>query len=173
MPDLPSLRRPDVAVAIGEALREAARRPVEACRLRVVEFSIQVDHLHLIVESENEIDLAHGMRGLGVRLARGVNRVLGRRGSFASDRYHARELRTPRETRNALVYVIGNWLKHGRGEVGVDPCSSARWFPGFTTPLPAPSRPPPVHRARTWLGAVGWRLHRGPIRVGEAPASRR
>src|SRR5262249_51577855 len=35
------------------------------------------------------------------------------------DRYHARSLSTPREVRNALVYVLNNWRKHVRGAPGL------------------------------------------------------
>jgi hypothetical protein len=149
--DLPNLRLPHVAGPIGEALREAAERPPERCRIRIIEFSIQPDHLHLIVEANDEIDLAHGMRGLGVRLARAVNRALDRRGSYC------------------LIYVLRNAAKHA-GDAGViDPCSSARWFEGFDAPTPRPRRPAPVHRASTWLLAVGWKQRWGPIRAHEAP----
>jgi REP element-mobilizing transposase RayT len=170
MPDLPNLREARLAAAIGESLRAAARRDTAKARVRVVQFSIQADHLHLLVEAASFDDLANGMRGLGVRLARAVNRELGRRGSFANDRYHARELETPRDARNALVYVLGNWRKHVRAADGsVDPCSSARWFGGWASPVERSTRPPPVHAAATWLLNVGWRRH-GLLHVGERPA---
>src|SRR5207249_11291647 len=64
----------------------------------------------------------------------GVNRVLGRCGRVWSDRFHARPLRTPREVRNGLIYVLQNWQKHVRGARGFDWRSSAIWFGGWQTP---------------------------------------
>ena len=72
-------------------------------RFRVIEFSVQDDHLHLIVEADGELALRGGIRGLAIRVARAVNRTLDRRGPVWGDRYHARALTTPRAMRNALV----------------------------------------------------------------------
>jgi hypothetical protein len=135
----------------------------------VLQFSVQADYLHLVVEARDRSALSRGMQGLAIRLARAVNRRLGRRGSVWSSRYHARALATPREVRNGLIYVLQNWRKHRRGAVGLDPCSSALWFPGFvegTVPAPGPS---PVLLPQTWLAAAGWK-RLGLLRVGEGPA---
>jgi putative transposase len=139
-------------------------------RFRVLHFSIQADHLHLMVEADGPTDFERGVRGLAIRVAKGLNRVLGRRGKVWHDRHHARMLRTPREVRNVLVYVLSNFRKHFRGASGLDPCSSARWFDGWSTatatgPTLAAS---PVARARTWLARVGWRRH-GLIDRDERP----
>src|SRR5213594_876152 len=125
--------------------------------LRILEFSVQRDHLHLIVEAEDGRTLSRGIQGLAIRMAKAVNRVLGRRGRVWGDRYHVRGLKTPSEVRNALIYVLQNWRKHMLGIRGFDPCSSAVWFRGWkkmpsTTPAASP-----VVAARTWLAAVGWR----------------
>jgi hypothetical protein len=108
--------------------------------------------------------------GVAVRLARAVNRVIGRRGQVWSDRYHARALCTPREVRHGLVYVLTNWRKHVPGAHGLDPCSSASMFDGWKVP-PA-SGPPagisPVRPAESWLVRTGWRRH-GHIGLGERP----
>jgi hypothetical protein len=57
---------------------------------------------HLIVEADDENALGRGMKAIGSRLARAVNRVFRRSGAVLVDRYHLRALRTPREVRNAL-----------------------------------------------------------------------
>ncbi len=135
---------------------------------RVVHFSVQDDHLHLIVEADAAPAFARGVRGLAIRLARAVNRSLGRCGPVWDGRYHAHPLETPREMRHALVYVLMNRHKHHDGDAPLDPCSSAAWFEGWresVAPLYAPS---PVARPRTWLAAVGWRRH-GLIGFDERP----
>src|ERR1700689_4807196 len=96
----------------------------------VVHFSIQSNHLHLIVEAANENALSRGMQGLSIRMARGAHRALGHGGTVFSDRYHAHQLETPRETWAALLYVLQNWAKHGPGGA-FDPHSSAFWFDGW------------------------------------------
>jgi hypothetical protein len=84
------------------------------------------------------------------------------------DRYHGRELTTPRAVRNCIVYVVQNHKQHQPSAMLVDEWSSARWFNGWRSPLPAPSTPCPVALPSTWLAAVGWRLG-GLIGFEEAP----
>src|SRR5262245_4357815 len=139
---------------------------------RVFEFSVQDDHIHLLVEADDGPLLSAGMRGLAIRVARAVNRSVGHRGPVWGDRYHARPLSNPRAVRHALVYVLMNARKHGVGRGGVDTCSSAPWFDAWkAAPLTVPTEPPPVRRPRTWLATVGWRRH-GLIDVDEQPAAR-
>jgi putative transposase len=138
-----------------------------AARFRVLQFSIQADHLHLLVEADTPTGFERGVRGLAIRVAKTVNRVLGRHGRVWGDRYHARLLRTPREVRNALIYVLNNFKKHIRGARGLDPCSSAHWFNGWRTATEAVEASP-VARACTWLARIGWRRH-GLIDVDERP----
>src|SRR5687768_10136423 len=57
---------------------------------RIIEFSIQDNHLHFIIEASDEDALASGCSGLMVRIARRINRELGRRGDFFEERYHCR-----------------------------------------------------------------------------------
>ena len=101
---------------------------------RIVEFSVQDDHVHLIAEADHARALASGIRGLVIRLAHAVNRALRRRGRVWDDRYHARALTTPREVHNALAYVLLNFRRHGHTAGDIDPCSSAPWFRGWRTP---------------------------------------
>ena len=135
---------------------------------RILHFTVQDDRLHLIVEADDSRALGRGLRGLAIRVARAVNRVLGRRGAVWGDRYHARALTSPRAVRHALVYVLMNRRKHYGGERGLGPCSSALWFNGWRHPVPLPPAAPPVVRARTWLAAVGWRRH-GLLGIEERP----
>ena len=45
-------------------------------------------------------------------MARALNRVMSRRGAVFASRFHAHVLRTPREVRHALAYVLGNHAVH-------------------------------------------------------------
>ncbi len=163
---LPSLRGD---VLLQKALREAIAHGHKSS-FRVIHFSIQSNHLHLIVEASDTQSLSRGMQALGIRMVHAVHRALGTVGRVFSDRYHAHELATPRETRNALLYVLQNWAKHGRGR-DYDPASSALSFDGWSVPPPPRDEPQIVARPRTWLVTVGWRRH-GLLRPGEQPRDR-
>lgn len=148
----------------------------------VVEYAVLDDHLHLIVEACDAKALSRGMQGLLVRLARAINALLGRTGRVFADRYHVRVLRTPREVRHALAYVLHNARKHAgsgtrRAAGWLDPCSTAAWFVGFRDSTQADPRsvelavalgPPGTRSARTWLLRVGWRRC-GLVSVDEVP----
>ncbi len=145
---------------------------------RVVHFSAQGDHLHLVVEADGQRALSSGMQGLTIRLAKGLNRLMGRRGKVFADRFHAHVLETPSEVRNCLAYVLLNHRSHrarGGERVGrgvVDPFSSAASFDGWTERPGPPAEPPRVTSApRTWLLATGWR-RRGLLSLDEVPAVR-
>ncbi len=145
---------------------------------RIVHYSVQNDHLHLLVEADDALRLTNGMKSFAVRVAMRVNRQImtRRRGRVWGDSYHRRELTTPSEVRNAIVYVLNNHLKHGEWEVGlVDPCSSAPWFHGFMHRRdPIPPDPPSGERAWTWLLDEGWStVGLGFINIGEVPRALR
>jgi putative transposase len=162
---LRSLRHQFVAQTVLTALQSANR-----AEFRVVHWSIQPNHLHLIVEAQSPQSLSSGMRGLAVRLARRINRLLFRRGSLWADRWFGVELTSPRQVRNALVYVLQNHAKHSASHRPArDPLSSARIFDGFATAQrgASASRAGPSG-ARTWLLRIGWKRH-GLIRHDEVP----
>ena len=95
--------------------------------LRVVAFSVQGNHVHMVVESDSTADLSRRMKGFGARFAKAMNRMMGRpRGKVLAERYHAVPLRSPRQVRNALRYVLENHARHGARSgfdalVGPDP----------------------------------------------------
>jgi REP element-mobilizing transposase RayT len=170
-PGVRSLRHGRVFPAVREAIKAATKGS-----FRVVHFSVQSDHLHLIVEAADTSCLSSGVRGLAIRAARAINRALGRKGSVWGDRYHTRALASPREVRNGLVYVLMNFRKHLRPHPGaspIDPCSSAPWFDGFrgrdgTARDPSRRDGQPTSAPATWLARRGWR-RRGLIGLAERP----
>ena len=175
--ELPNLRTK-------HTVREIERSFVRGCErgsFRVVHYSIQSDHAHFVVEASGREALGRGMKSLAARFARAVNRALGRSGRVLADRYHLRVLRTPREVRNALAYVLLNVRRHlaqrrGRAAVrgaAIDPASSGRWFDGWRRRRGADSRagPSAVAAPHTWLLETGWRRH-GLISPSEVPGAR-
>ena len=79
---------------------------------RLCHYAVLNDHLHLLVEAQDRRELARGVQGLAIRIAKALNKLWRRRGTVFADRYHDRILKTPREVRNALVYVLGNARHH-------------------------------------------------------------
>ena len=174
--DVPSLRTVPLVREVEQSLRAIAKR----ADFRVVHYSLQHDHVHLLVETESAVALSNGMKSLAARLARAVNRVFDRRGAVLDGRYHHRALGTPREVRAALAYVILNARKHAGqrapavpdSDCWVDPESSGRWFEGWARCPAPPGDRPAVARAETWLLRAGWRRH-GLIRSDEVPGGER
>jgi putative transposase len=166
---LPSLR--------GQSLFQGIRAQIRAAKgryIRVVHFSVQSNHVHLLVEAHDRRVLARGMKGFAVRVARHVNGLLSSRGNVWADRYHARPLRTPREVRNALVYVLFNHRKRG-GRAGNDPCSSIMFLEEWANAgasgderAPPVEERQPVEAARTWLMSRGWK-RLGPLDTKARP----
>jgi REP element-mobilizing transposase RayT len=159
-------------------ISRAFRRGCDRFGLRLTHYSVQGNHLHLIVEAGDARALARGAQGLTIRIAKGLNRLMAARGAVFAERYFARELHTPKEVRNALDYVYNNahrhWAAAGRPvKPFYDELSSARWFTGWTQEdaaqvrvvLGEPTGPPPVARSRTWLLGIGWKRH-GLIELG-------
>jgi REP element-mobilizing transposase RayT len=173
----PSFRAQCVCAAIRGVISGAKRNGV-----RVLHYSVQENHLHLMVEGRDSADLSNQMRTLFSRIAFAVNAIARRHGRLFRDRHHRHALRTPTEVRNALVYILFNDRKHRAARdaappPSLDPCSSAWWFEAW-----APwDRPPdwhhrdgpevPTSKPRTWLASWGW--HRGDekklLRFSETP----
>jgi hypothetical protein len=124
--------------------------------MRLCHFAVQGDHIHFLVEAEDSTALARGMKGLGVRMAKALNRVMGKRGAVYADRYWADILRTPTHVAYALNYVRTNAEKHELIRAGMrDPYSS--WVVRELTTAP-----------QSWMLADGWRRARAPT-VALAP----
>jgi REP element-mobilizing transposase RayT len=170
---MPSLRQEPVFGVLCDALAAGADR----LGMRVVEYSAQGDHLHLVAEARDSQSLRKGMQGLSIRIAKAINGLMNRKGKVFADRYHVRVLRTPREVRNALLYVLNNGHRHAvaagrRPPEEVDPYSSGPWFDGWREPVDRGTAPRVSVPARTWLLRTGWRRH-GLLGVGELPGARR
>jgi len=168
---VPSLRTVPIVRELERSFAAGCVRP----GFRLVHYSLQGNHAHLVVEASDQEALGRGMKAIGARLARAVNRVTGRTGPVLAERYHHRLLRTPREVHRALRYVLLNARHHvGKARAALerrvrfDPASSARFFDGWkmgkrtaegALESAAGRVPLPVTRARTWLLSTGWRRH--------------
>ena len=179
------LRRREIYLAVREATIVTFKRR----DFRIVHMSIQRDHIHLIVETDDKVALSKGVRGFSISAARQINKAITERGGdrrtgkVISDRYHARPLTSPRAVRNTVAYVLNNFRHHGEDRADfarswkVDPFSSGPLFFGWKElehsavmwPLPPKYQPLLVQRPRTWLLAQGWCRFHSLISVREVP----
>ena len=189
--DVGYLRKPHMYRAVRKALRVVWDRDRDD--FRIVHYSIQGNHIHLVCEADNKLALALGMRGFEISAAKRLNdevsrkRGVRRRGQVFADRYHVRPITSVRQTMHCLSYVLNNWRHHGLSgpslfDGKLDYYSSAILFPGWkerTTPtihIPASYEVPAVSPPRTWLLGEAWKRARrisvyavpGPIREGRS-----
>lgn len=165
----------------GRAYR-AIRRALVKClgneAFRVCHVSIQSNHIHFIVEANDRTSLSRGMQRLNILVARALNRELGRKGQLFEFRYHATQIKSPKQARHSLAYVLNNWRRHREDEgceraktAKLDPYASGLTFDGWNAPpfrVPEDYTPLPVSSPSTWLLRVGWKQH-GLLDVYEVP----
>ena len=96
--DVPDIRGRTIYLAIEDAIRNGRERS----GFRVVHFSAQGNHIHLIVEAVSQLAVSRGMQGLTIRIARAINKAAGRRGKVFADRYHAEPIGSPRQADKML-----------------------------------------------------------------------
>lgn len=200
-----NMRKRHMYKALREATLSVAKRELHDLRdgaFRIVHISIQRNHVHLICEADHKQALSRGMQSFQISAAKHLNRALTvkgmrgvigyreamgarRRGTVFPDRFHQEIIRTPKQARHTLAYVLNNWRKHreDRGELSstwnVDPFSTGVLFEGWKErsdavvymPYRATYQPMIVYLPRTWLLRVGWRKH-GLIGFEDVPSQR-
>ena len=140
--------------------------------MRVLHWSVQHGHVHLIVEATHRRSLSRGMQGLSIRMSKALNKALKRRrGTVFTDRYHVEQLRTPRQVRNAMAYVLNNRRRHLHKLGRAQPAPT--WVDPFGSGAPVghvfrATGPPPCAEPRTWLASTGWKRY-GLVRTDELP----
>jgi REP element-mobilizing transposase RayT len=169
---LQSLRRGKTFEAVTRSFYKYSLRD----GFRLVHFSVQHDHLHLIAEANSKANLTQAMQRLMVSLARQLNfvwlKVIGKwTGKVFKERYHQHVIRNPKEVRAALLYVLRNAFKHREIRQGEqDRYSSARYFDGFAKSKPQAAPEKLIVKATAWLLTTGWRKS-GLIKSYELPRS--
>ena len=147
--------------------------------LRINQYSILKNHIHLLVEVDDPVHLQRGMMSFNGRLGRLLRRQPGfdakkyPRGLFTS-RYHQKVIRNARQMKNTLAYVLLNASKHFKRVAYIDEYSSGFSFRGWREllgprfdglimaqvlsmeELGQPKRE--VTAPKTWLGRKGWRV---------------
>ena len=156
-----------------DAIIECIRAGKERFGCRLLHFSIQDTHVHVVCEADDRDALSRGIQGLKIRIARRLNKEWCRRGPVWSDRYHLTIARGLKQISRLLQYVFENFRKHNNERISnelnaidwgdatkPDPCTSARYLREIRAyGLKLPKRPSdfalwPVARSRTSLANV-------------------
>lgn len=135
--------------------------------LRILHYSIQGNHLHLIVEASGNSDLSRGLRSFVIRFVKGIKRLVRFHGPLFAGRYHLHILKTPKEVKRAMAYVLQNFSKHSQRIWHVDEFSSAPHFGQWRELLGRPgpllehadgpkTLPRFLSFPRSWLAREGW-----------------
>ncbi|MDQ3340951.1 MAG: transposase [Myxococcota bacterium] len=193
--DVGSLRKRLMYAALREATITAARRNEEVehvqGRFRIVHISIQRTHVHMLVEADNRTALSRGMQSFQISAAKHLNSAVSvkrgkrRSGTVFTDRFHQEIIKTPRQARHALAYVLNNWRKHNEDRSSatrrwnVDAFSTGPLFAGWQEREGQPLlwrwretyEPLIVYLPSTWLLQKGWRERGGgAIPFGYVPS---
>ena len=162
---LPSFRRETLYVAFERAFRRTRRDD-----FRIVEFSVQDDHVHLLVEADDNDALARGMKSFSVRANRLFNAALGAARAGVGRPLPPPRPHDARQVRNALVYCLNNYKKHQRVTGGMPRSTPAPRRDGSKAGRPSAARRRPAPHRRRANGAPrsAWQKH-GLIHPGEAP----
>jgi REP element-mobilizing transposase RayT len=164
-------------------LREAFVASQQKIRFRLIGYSVQGNHVHLIAEGDDTYAISRAMRGISIRVARRLNRLMGTKGKVIPIRYFMRVLRTPLQVKRALAYVLNNFRRHAAqwgevvGSTWIDPYSSGLWFDGWSRmhtrtrdgPVdPLPMLDPGIVEPRSQVLREGWKVH-GLIELSHVP----
>jgi REP element-mobilizing transposase RayT len=134
-------------------VRQALVAASQKIRFRLIAYSVQGNHLHLIAEADDKFALSRAMRSLSIRIAKRINQLMQTRGVRIPKRYMLSVLRTKCDVHRALAYVLNNYRRHAAQsrkrmpDGWIDACSSAVWFEEWSTPpTPTPDPCPDIPR---------------------------
>lgn len=154
-----SLRSPKTERAFKRALGKAKTKG-----LHVIHYAIESNHIHLFAEARDNGKLRSGTASFGSSFGKAVSKLNRRTGSVFAGRFHLRVLKSPRQTKNALAYVLLNHSKHEGSVPYPDERSSAAYFSDWHIllgrkyrKLVAEERPSYLTEAESWLARVGRR----------------
>jgi len=131
-------------------------------------FSLLDNHIHLIVEANDNSALERGMKSLSGRLGKILRQKIGGKGSVWAGRFHLHVLKSPTEVKRALEYVLLNRAKHGKLIEHLDDFSSAHAFKEWkqligrrltwilTDQMKLPIEISEISAPQSWLLRVGW-----------------
>ncbi len=148
-----------------DAIRATLRKILDRAEtFRIIYFSLQSNHVHVIVEARDRVALSRGMQSFAINAARAIHETVAGCGKVWKFRYHARQIKSASHARSAVAYVLNNWRRHRRDleckaamSAHVDPYASWHayrpWAEKFSVPVGYEVLP--VSAPRTWLLRAG------------------
>lgn len=138
--------------------------------LRILHYSLQTNHFHILAEADNNQILANAMKSLVTCLAIWLKKMWRRKGSIFSERFHSRILRTPTEVKRVLRYILLNYARHAGVSARIDYYSSGHAFSKWQELLNEltdlireqvaqevdPDNSRGLSQPESWLASVGW-----------------
>jgi REP element-mobilizing transposase RayT len=88
--------------------------------LKIVHYTLEYNHVHLLVESVDNKILHKGMQAFGITIAKAINKIKRTKGAVYKNRYHLRVIDSPRQLKNVLHYIFSNGVKHKRTKSQID-----------------------------------------------------
>jgi REP element-mobilizing transposase RayT len=105
----------DIGSIRSKILYKEIRQAMKRARyggIRIIHFSVQKDHIHMIIEAASSILLGRAMRAMSISLSKRFTEVLGESVKALQNRYHLRLLKSFNQIKNAIFYVLNNGKKH-------------------------------------------------------------
>lgn len=93
-------------------------------RLKVIHYTLEYNHVHLLVEVQDHKVMHQAMQALGISFSKAINKVKSVKGSVYKHRYHLRKLKSSRDLKNVLHYIFNNGVHHRRTASILDPYNS-------------------------------------------------
>ena len=164
IPGTPCLRTPKFMKEFALILANARRRG-----LRVQQYTIESNHIHLLAEADSNSQVSRGMSSLKISIVWALRRIFMYHGRVFVERYFVVHLKSPTQMRNALRYVLFNHAKHTKCAFFADVYSSIFGFgDAHEFAEVRAERAPPwfaaiareLADAKTWMQKTGWRRAR-------------
>lgn len=115
------LKNKSILLLLKRAIQRGRRKG-----LKIIHYSLEYDHVHMLVEAEDNTTLGVGMQAFGVSLAKGINKIKKKAGEVYKHRYHFRKITSALELKRVMSYIFNNGVKHGTAQNVLNPFSSIR-----------------------------------------------
>lgn len=93
-------------------------------KLKVIHYTLEYNHVHLLVEALDHKVMHQAMQALGISFSKAINKAKAAKGGVYKHRYHLRKLASSKELRNVLHYIFSNGVHHRRTTSMLDPYNS-------------------------------------------------
>jgi REP element-mobilizing transposase RayT len=158
---LGSLRNKQVFRELRQAMRRARLKGV-----RILDFTLQHDHVHLLLETSDKYELGEAMRALSISFTKRLSYLAGKKIRAFKTRYHLSLLKSLAQIKAVAHYIATNGKKHGTINSGktdwytstsfkLTPSSISSSYLALRTELLSLLTPPRFHASKLALNGFG------------------